>query len=90
MCPRTEHAVIARHTLRMDWIAAAVEWKYFKNEVRAQWRSLTEAQLHAIAGRRAVLEVQIRASYDLTGDQAERQIREFEARNEFLRATSSR
>lgn len=74
----------------MDWIAAAREWKYFKNEVRRHWHRLTDAQLHAIAGHRAALEEHIRASYDLTPDQAERQIRYFEARNEFLRATSSR
>jgi uncharacterized protein YjbJ (UPF0337 family) len=74
----------------MDWIAAAREWKYFRNEVREQWRRLTEAQLHTIAGQRAALEEQIRASYELTPDQAERQISHFEARNEFLRATSSR
>jgi uncharacterized protein YjbJ (UPF0337 family) len=90
VCPRTEHTAIVRHTLHMDWIAAAAEWKYFKNEVRAQWRNLTEAQLHAIAGRRAALEEQIRASYDLTQDQAEQQIREFEASNHFLRTTSCR
>ena len=74
----------------MDWIAAAREWKYFRNEVRGRWRRLTDAQLHAIAGHRGTLEEHIRASYELTPEQAERQIRDFEARNEFLRATSSR
>ena len=74
----------------MDWIAAAREWKYFRNEVRGHWRSLTDAQLQAIAGRRVALEEQIRASYGLTPDQAERQISYFEACNEFLRATSAR
>jgi uncharacterized protein YjbJ (UPF0337 family) len=74
----------------MDWIAAAREWKYFRSEVRGHWCKLTDAQLQAIAGRRAALEEQIRESYGLTADQAERQISYFEARNEFLRATSSR
>ena len=74
----------------MDWMAAAREWRYFRNEVRDQWRRLTDAQLHAIAGQRTALGEHLRASYDLTPDQAERQIRYFEGRNEFLRATSSR
>ena len=90
VCLRTERAAVARNTRAMDWIAAAREWKYFRNEVRGRWRRLTDAQLQAIAGHRGTLEAHIRASYELTPEQAERQIRDFEARNEFLRATSSR
>jgi hypothetical protein len=74
----------------MDWIAAAREWRYFRNEVRGHWRRLTNEQLQLIAGRRAALEEQLRESYGLTSAEAERQIIDFEARNEFLRATSSR
>jgi hypothetical protein len=74
----------------MDWIAAAREWKYFRNEVRGHWSRLTDIQLQEIAGQRLALEQHISASYGLTPDQAERQISYFEARNEFLRVTSSR
>jgi hypothetical protein len=74
----------------VDWIAAVVEWKHFRNEVRTHWRGLTEAQLETIGGQRTHLGEQIRATYGLSQDQAERQICYFEARNDFLRATSSR
>jgi hypothetical protein len=74
----------------MDWIAAVTEWKAFRNEVRAHWRQLTDLQLEAIAGLRIRLAEQIRASYGVTSDEAERQIRSFEARNQYLRAVSSR
>lgn len=74
----------------MDWIAAAAEWGHFKREVQTQWKKLTALQLDTIAGRRAQLGEQIRASYGLTCDQAERQICCFEARNDYLRAVSSR
>ena len=74
----------------MDWKSVAEEWKAFRNEVRSQWRLLTEAQLEAIAGRRAHLAEQIRISYGFAPDEAERQILNFEARNHFLRPVSQR
>ena len=74
----------------MDWSAALAEWKPFRNEVRAQWGRLTDSQLDAIAGVRTRLAEQIRASYGVTPDEAERQICNFEARNQYLRAVSSR
>ena len=74
----------------MDWSSVVTEWKPFRNEVRAQWGKLTDAQLDAIAGLRTRLAEQIRASYSVTPDEAERQIRSFEARNQYLRPVSSR
>ncbi len=74
----------------MDWKSVAEEWMAFRHQVRSQWRLLTEAQLEAIAGRRAQLAEQIRISYGFAADEAERQIRNFEARNHFLRAVSER
>ena len=74
----------------MAWTAALAEWKPFKNEVRAQWERLTAFQLDAIAGMRVRLAEQIRASYGITAEEAERQICNFEARNEYLRTVSSR
>ena len=74
----------------MDWIAASTEWKFFRNEVRAQWAKLSEAQLDAIGGNRTRLIEELRASYGLTPEQAERQLAYFERSNEYLRAVSSR
>jgi uncharacterized protein YjbJ (UPF0337 family) len=74
----------------MDWIAAVTEWRAFRNEVRAHWGKLTDAQLDGIAGLRPHLAEQIRASYGIGLDEAERQICSFEARNQYLRAVSSR
>lgn len=74
----------------MDWIAAAIEWRGFRGEVRAHWAKLTPAQLDTIAGKRPSLSEQIRASYDVTHAEAERQIASFEARNSYFRAVSSR
>ena len=79
-----------RMLVRMDWIAAVSEWKSFKSEVRAQWAQLTDMQLDMIAGQRGQLSEQIRESYGLTRDQAEGEIVQFEARNQYLRPVSSR
>jgi uncharacterized protein YjbJ (UPF0337 family) len=74
----------------MDWSAAAIEWRGFRGEVRAHWTKLTHAQLDTIAGKRVRLTEQIRASYDVTHAEAERQVDSFEARNSYFRAASSR
>jgi hypothetical protein len=76
--------------MQMDWIAAATEWRGFRGEVRAHWAKLTRAQLDVIAGKRAQLTEQICASYEVTHAEAERQVASFEARNNYLRAVSSR
>jgi hypothetical protein len=74
----------------MDWSAVLADWKPFSNEVRAQWAKLSNAQIDSIAGVRIRLAEQIRVSYGVTPDEAERQIRSFEARNQYLRGVSSR
>jgi hypothetical protein len=87
---RTEVFASWPHALLMDWTSVAEEWKIFRTEVRAQWTLLTDAQLEAIAGRRAHLAAQIRISYGFAADEVERQILIFEARNHFLRDVSLR
>jgi len=74
----------------MDWVLAPFEWRHFKYEVRAQWQELTAAQLEAIAGMRSHLGDQIRATYGVTAEEAERQICYFEARNEYFSPVSTR
>ena len=74
----------------MDWAAAAAEWKNFQREVGTHWEKLTQSQLGTIAGVRARLAQEVRVSYDLTPQQAEQQICDFEARNGYLRVISSR
>jgi hypothetical protein len=74
----------------MDWIVAAAQWRHFKHAVRAEWKTLTNAQLDAVSGVRAHLGEQICSSYGVTAEEAERQICYFEARNEYFLPVSSR
>lgn len=64
----------------MDWKVAEADWQLFKGEVRAHWAKLTDSHLEVIAGRRVRLADKIRDAYGFTRDQAEQQIRNFEAR----------
>ncbi len=74
----------------MDWNSAEANWQQLRSEVRANWGRLTSGHLDEIAGMRARLASTIREAYSLTADEAERQIRSFEARNQHPRPVSFR
>ncbi len=63
----------------MDWNIAEGNWKQFKGQVKEQWGKLTDDHLDVIAGKRDQLLGKIQESYGITKDEAEKQIRLFEA-----------
>jgi uncharacterized protein YjbJ (UPF0337 family) len=74
----------------MDWNLVEATWQRFRGEVRANWGRLTPAHLDFIAGSRTRLASRLKEAYSLTGDEAERQIKSFEARNQHPRPVSFR
>lgn len=74
----------------MDWNFAEANWQQFRGEVHANWGKLTSGQLDMIAGGRALLATKIREAYGVTDEEAERQIKSFEARNQHPRPVSLR
>jgi uncharacterized protein YjbJ (UPF0337 family) len=74
----------------MDWNLAEVSWQEFRSEVHANWGRLTAVHLDTIAGRRASLSNEIEEAYGVTSEEAERQIKSFEARNQHPRPVSFR
>lgn len=62
----------------MNWDIVEGNWKQFKGTVKAQWGKLTDDQLDVIAGKRTELAGKIQASYGITKDEAETQIKSFE------------
>ena len=74
----------------MDWNIVEASWHRFREEVHANWGRLTSAHLDSIAGKRAHLASSISEAYGVTGAEAERQIKSFEARNQHPRPVSSR
>lgn len=74
----------------MDWSLVESSWQRFRAEVHAHWGRLTSVHLDLIAGRRSCLASKIEEAYGVTGDEAERQIKSFEARNHQPRPVSLR
>jgi uncharacterized protein YjbJ (UPF0337 family) len=74
----------------MDWNFVEGSWQHFRDEVRANWGKLTSAHLDLIAGSRARLASKIEQAYSVTSNEAERQIKSFEARNQHPRPVSFR
>ena len=74
----------------IDWTFVEATWQQFRGDVQANWGRLTAAHLDLIAGRRSQLASEVRQAYAVTEDEAERQIKNFEARNQHPRPVSSR
>lgn len=54
-------------------------WKEFKGKVKAQWGKLSDDRLDVVAGRRDQLAGEIQTAYGVSRDEAEKQIKDFEA-----------
>jgi len=74
----------------MDWNLVQTSWQRLRVEVYANWGRLTGSHLDLIGGNRARLARQIEEVYGVTGHEAERQIKSFEARNQHPRPVSFR
>ena len=59
----------------------AGNWKQFKGKVQEQWGKLTNDDLDVIEGRREQLLGRIQERHGIARDEAERQVRDWEARN---------
>ena len=60
----------------MKW----VHWEQFKAAVKQNWGKLTDAELDKIAGRRHQLADKIQEVYEISRDEAEKQVRDWELR----------
>jgi uncharacterized protein YjbJ (UPF0337 family) len=70
----------------MEWGFIEDNWTQMRGNVRSQWGRLTDSQFDAIGGRRELLVRALRATYGLTRDEADSQIRVFENRQMDFRA----
>jgi uncharacterized protein YjbJ (UPF0337 family) len=69
----------------MNWTLAESNWTQFQGTVKARWLKLDEEQLRAIGGKRTSLLGAIQQVYGINRNEAEREIRAFEARNKNYR-----
>ena len=62
----------------MDWDRISGDWEAWKDRIQERWGRLTEDLLDLIAGRRDQLARRIEQVYGISGDEAERQLRNWE------------
>lgn len=68
----------------MNWDRIEGNWKQAKGKIKQQWGKLTNDHLDVVAGKRDQLVGKIQECYGVARDDAERQVKEWEALNEDL------
>ena len=63
----------------MNWDRIEGNWKQLKGRVREHWGRLTDDELDRIGGKREALAGSLQNCYGIARDEAEQQIRNFEA-----------
>ncbi|MES2935640.1 MAG: CsbD family protein [Pseudomonadota bacterium] len=63
----------------MNWDVIEGNWKQYVGSVKQQWGKLTDDHLQVIAGKRDSLSGKIQEAYGIGKDEAEKQIKAFEA-----------
>jgi uncharacterized protein YjbJ (UPF0337 family) len=62
----------------MDWDRIAGNWAWWRGRIQDRWSRLSSEQLDQVAGRRDLLVARIQENYELSGAEAERQLRNWE------------
>jgi len=75
---------LPRRSISMNWDRIEGNWKQVKGKVKEQWGNLTDDHIDVIGGKRDQLVGKIQESYGIARDEAERQVAEWERRNEKL------
>lgn len=78
-------ALTAFATRYMNWTLVESHWAQFRGTVKARWLQLGDERLEAIAGKRPALLSAIQEVYGINRNEAEKEIRAFEARNKSYR-----
>ena len=73
----------------MDWKCIEGDWKHIKDKVKAQWDRLTDDHLDQIAGKRDHLVGKIQEHYGVARHDSERQVSDWEHRNQDLFAQTA-
>lgn len=63
----------------MNWEDIQSNWPEFKGSVKQHWNKISKEQLNFIAGRREYLVRKIQTAYDVSKDEAESQLSEWQA-----------
>lgn len=64
--------------MAMTWENAESNWAEFKGQLRIRWGKITNPHLEAIAGKRANLLTTLQKLYEISAEEAEKQVVSFE------------
>ena len=64
----------------MNWSAIQYAWKHYEPSVKQQWEKLTVEQVTGTLGKREHLSSRIQEAHNLSKEEAERQISDWQAR----------
>jgi uncharacterized protein YjbJ (UPF0337 family) len=78
---RWHHAIVDAVEV-MDWDILEGDWNQTKGKVKEQWSKLTNDQLDMVSGRRDELVDKIQECYGVAKYEAERQVKDWGARND--------
>jgi uncharacterized protein YjbJ (UPF0337 family) len=65
----------------MNWDTVKGNWKQMTGSIREQWGKLTDDDLAVIEGKRDQMVGKIQERYGIAKDEAERQVKDWEARH---------
>jgi uncharacterized protein YjbJ (UPF0337 family) len=68
----------------MEWVIVESTWIEARGRIKEQWRTLTDDDLDAIAGRRDALQTKLQERLRVTPQEAHRQVTEWESHNRDL------
>jgi uncharacterized protein YjbJ (UPF0337 family) len=69
-------------SLKMNWDQIEGNWKQFKGKIKEHWGKLTDDHIDTIAGKREQLSGKIQESYGISKEEAEKQISDWERKQE--------
>ncbi|MDR7148561.1 uncharacterized protein YjbJ (UPF0337 family) [Hydrogenophaga palleronii] len=65
----------------MNWDTIQGNWKQLTGQAKQQWGKLTDDDLQVVAGHRDQLSGKIQERYGIAKDEAEKQLKEWEAKS---------
>ena len=68
----------------MNWNRSEGNWKQIRDSIKQQWSALADSQVDSIAGKRDELLDKIQENYGVSREEAEREVIDWESRNEHL------
>jgi len=77
---RNDPATLLEHT--MNWDRVEGNWKQVSGKIKQQWGKLTDDALTQVNGKRDQLVGKIQDAYGVTRDDADRQVKDWESRNQ--------